>query len=184
MGFIEQETEFGKKGRIIIKANSLVDAEIIKALYTASMAGVKIDLIIRGICCLRPGIEGISENIRVLSVVGRFLEHSRVYYFHNNGDPELFVGSSDLMPRNIDRRVEVLFPIEDPTLRQEIYENVLQVYLKDTAKGHLLQPDGSYVHAQTMIDDDSEELFSSQEWLLNGRITLQRLLEVDIPTPT
>jgi polyphosphate kinase len=177
--FIEREISHGEKGRIIIKLNSLVDAKMIAALYRASQAGVQIDLNVRGICCLRPGIEGISDNIRVLSIVGRFLEHSRIYYFHNLGKADLYVGSGDLMPRNIDRRVEVLFPIDDPILRKEILENILEVYLKDTEKGHILDADGTYKPAREGLDNQ-EELFSSQEWLLNGRITLQYAVEESI----
>ena len=171
LNFIEKETKHGRKGRIIIKINSLVDPEIIAALYRASQQGVKVELIVRGICCLRPGVEGVSENIRVISVVGRFLEHSRIYYFHNKGKSALYVGSADLMPRNIDRRVEVLFPIEDQLLKQEIIENVLDVYLKDTLKSYQLGPDGEYSRVADQVEDENE-LFSSQDYLLNGRITL------------
>ncbi len=171
--FIEQETRNGSKGHIIIKMNSLVDVEVIEALYRASQAGAKVDLIIRGICCLRPEVKGISENIRVLSIVGRFLEHSRIYYFHNKGEQALYVGSADMMPRNIDRRVEVLFPIEDPILKQEIIENVLEIYQKDTSKSYQLGPDGKYSKVADQIEDGTE-LFSSQDYLLNGRITLQQ----------
>ena len=106
----------GKEGRIIVKLNSLVDEEIIVALYEAAAAGVKIDLIVRGMCCLRPGVPGLSENIRVLSIIGRFLEHSRIYYFGNGGKPLVYLGSADWMPRNFDRRVEVVFPVEDEAL--------------------------------------------------------------------
>jgi polyphosphate kinase len=169
--FIEQETAHGQDGRIIIKLNSLVDEEVIAALYRASQAGVQVDLITRGICCLRPGIPEISDNIRVISIVGRFLEHSRIYYFHNQGDFNLYVGSADLMPRNIDRRVEVLFPIEDPVLRKELVENALEVYLKDTAKSYLLRSDGSYVPVRATLAGD-EELFNSQEWYLTRRETV------------
>jgi polyphosphate kinase len=175
--FIEREMKYGDQGRIIFKINSLVDAQIIAALYKASQAGVKIDLIVRGICSLRPGLENISENIRVISIVGRFLEHSRVYFFNNQGDADLYVGSADLMPRNIDRRVEVLFPIEDPTLRKDILENILYVYLKDNAKAHWLQADGTYKEADIPAGDDGQ-IFSSQEWLLNGRVTLQNVVDV------
>ena len=160
-----------------MKINSLVDAEIIAALYRASKAGAKIDLIVRGICCLRPGVEGVSENIRVISIVGRFLEHSRIYYFHNLGKPKLYVGSADLMPRNIDRRVEVLFPVEDPILKQEIIENVLDVYWKDTSKSNLLQPNGNYLKVVDLIEDGTEP-FNSQDYLLNGRVTLQQPAEL------
>lgn len=135
----------GKKGRIIVKLNSLVAEEIIEALYDASRAGVKIDLIVRGICCLRPGIPGVSENIRVISIIGRFLEHSRIYYFGNNGQPKIYLGSADWMPRNFFRRVEVAFPIEDPQLRDRIAEEILPTYLEDCVKARELQPDGTYV---------------------------------------
>ncbi|MGW8319615.1 MAG: polyphosphate kinase 1 [Candidatus Promineifilaceae bacterium] len=178
--YIQRETAHGAKGRIMFKLNSLVDADIIAALYEASRAGVDIKLIVRGICCLRPGLEGVSENITVTSILGRFLEHSRIYYFHNLGQSDLYVGSADLMPRNIDRRVEVLFPIEDVTLRQEILDNILDVYLKDSDESYTLQPDGSYVPARTLIDQ-ADSLFNSQEFLLNGRVTLQHA--VDIPAP-
>ena len=169
--YIQREKEFGQDGRIILKINSLVDAELIYALYEAASSGVQIDLIVRGICCLRPNLPGVSENIRVTSVVGRFLEHSRVYYFHNQGEPDVFVGSADLMPRNIDRRVEVLFPVEDPILRQEIVENILDVYLQDTEKSHRLQADGSYKRTSLSVPEDNET-FDSQSWFLNGRVTL------------
>lgn len=166
--YIQRETSLGPRGRIIIKCNSLVDGEMIRNLYQASQAGVKIDLIVRGICCLRPGIEGVSENIRVMSIVGRFLEHSRVYYFHNDGDPALYMGSADLMPRNLDRRVEVLFPIEHPTMQRHIVDNILAICLRDTAQSHILQPDGQYVPRRYLLDDD-EPLFDSQAWFLNQR---------------
>jgi polyphosphate kinase len=166
LGFIAQEAALGKSGRIIIKANSLVDAEIIQALYQASRAGVKIDLIIRGICCLRPGVKGISENIRVISIVGRFLEHARVYYFGNEGDPKLYIGSADPMPRNIDRRVEIVFPIVDPRIRQMIVEDILQVQLRDTEQARVLEPGGRYVPA---FPADDEDPFNSQIWFLRNR---------------
>ena len=124
--------------------NSLVDKRMIKALYKASMAGVKIDLIVRGMCGLRPGLEGISENIRVISVVGRFLEHSRIYYFRNAGKEEILLGSADLMPRNINNRVEVLFPVEDPDLIHYLRDDVLSDYMLDNIKTRVMLPDGSY----------------------------------------
>jgi polyphosphate kinase len=170
---IERETAHGERGHLVFKANAIVDAHMIRALYRASQAGVKVDLIVRSICCLRPGLPDVSENIRVLSVVGRFLEHSRIYYFHNLGEPSLYVGSADLMPRNIDRRVEVLFPIEDSQLVREIKEHVLDISLQDTEKGHWLQPDGRYLPAAATAED-GEPLFNSQEWLLNSRVTLQQ----------
>ena len=115
----------GKEGRIIVKLNSLVEESLIAALYEASQAGVKIDLIVRGICCLRPGVPGVSENIRVISIVGRFLEHSRIFYFGNGGKPKVYLGSADWMPRNLFRRVEVVFPVLDPGLRKRITDVIL-----------------------------------------------------------
>ena len=135
----------GKPARIIAKLNSLVDEEIIAALYEASCAGVKIDLIVRGICCLRPGIPNVSENIRVISVVGRFLEHHRILYFENAGEPEIFLSSADWMPRNLHRRIEVAFRIDAPALRREIAEVVLPAFLNDRVKARELQPDGTYI---------------------------------------
>src|SRR5690606_13032164 len=134
-----------RNGRIVIKINSLVDRGVIRLLYRASQAGAEVDLIVRGLCCLRPGLEGISEDTRVISIVGRFLEHARIYYLHNQGNPTMYIGSADLMPRNIDRRVEVMFPVENPALRADILENILEVQLRDKAKGHMLQADGTYV---------------------------------------
>lgn len=130
----------GKPAKIIAKMNSLCDAGIIKALYDASAAGVEIDLIVRGICCLKQGIKGMSETIRVRSIVGTFLEHSRIYYFENDGDSEIYMGSADWMPRNLDKRVEILFPVEDKKLKEQIV-HVLDVQLADNQKAHLLQPD-------------------------------------------
>ncbi len=130
----------GKPAKIVAKMNSLCDAGIIKALYDASAAGVEIDLIVRGICCLKQGIKGMSETIRVRSIVGTFLEHSRIYYFENDGDPEIYMGSADWMPRNLDKRVEILFPVEDEKLKEQIV-HVLDLQLADNQKAHLLQPD-------------------------------------------
>lgn len=163
---IEREATFGENGRILIKANSVVDPQIIRSLYRASQAGVQIDMIIRGICCLRPGVKGVSDNIRVISIVGRFLEHSRIYYFKNDGDSELYTGSADLMPRNLNRRVEVLFPIDSDRLKDEIVNKVLDVQLEDTARGHILQSDGSYIPPSS--GEDGEAAFDSQEWFLGA----------------
>ena len=124
--------------------NALVDEQIIQLLYEASQQGVKIDLLVRGICCLRPGIEGISENIRVISILGRFLEHSRIFFFNNNGKPEIYCGSADLMPRNLDRRVEVLFPVEDPKLARHLREELLESYLNERGNAWLMRADGTY----------------------------------------
>jgi polyphosphate kinase len=148
---IEREIDLAKSGEtahIIIKVNSLVDKAMIKLLYRASQAGVKIDLLIRGICCLRPGVEGVSDNIQVTSIVGRFLEHSRIYYFLNGGNEQVFLGSADLMPRNIDRRVEVLFPVEEPHLIRHLRDEVLDTYLSDNVKARRMKPDGCYYRVQ------------------------------------
>lgn len=136
------------------KNNRIADAEIVNALYEASQAGVEVDLIVRGICTLRPGIRGLSENIRVRSIVGRLLEHSRVYYFENGGDPEVYLGSSDWMPRNLDRRVEVISPIEVPKLKEFLIEDYLKAYLRDTAKSHELGPDGTYYRVHPAPGED------------------------------
>jgi polyphosphate kinase len=148
IGFIEHERDnaiSGKPARIIVKLNALVDQEIIEKLYEASCAGVKIDLIVRGICCLRPGIPDLSENIRVISIVGRFLEHSRIYYFENAAEPVLYLSSADWMPRNLVRRVEIAFPIEDAALRKKIIEVTLPALLNDRVKARELQRDGTYI---------------------------------------
>jgi polyphosphate kinase len=132
-------------GHMILKMNSLVDKETIRALYTAAQAGVKIDLIIRGICCLRPGVAGVSDSIRVISIVGRFLEHSRVFYFRNAGEPRVYIGSADIMERNFDRRVEVIAPIESPQLKEHMIDVVLDAYLRDTVNARQLESSGRYV---------------------------------------
>jgi polyphosphate kinase len=147
IGLIQRERDHalaGKPARIIAKLNSLVDQEIIEKLYEASCADVTIDLIVRGICCLRPKIPDLSENIRVISIVGRFLEHSRIYYFSNDGQPDLFLSSADWMPRNFLRRVELAFPVENPALRDNLIKEVLPRFLNDRVKSRELQPDGSY----------------------------------------
>ena len=147
---IERETEHAKAGkaaRITAKMNALVEPQVIQALYAASQAGVQIDLIVRGICCLRPGVAGVSDNIRVRSIVGRFLEHTRVYRFLNDGKEEVWLASADWMDRNFYRRVEIAFPILEPTLRARVIEEALDIYLADNTQAWLLQPDGSYVRA-------------------------------------
>ncbi|MDB5076811.1 MAG: Polyphosphate kinase [Chloroflexi bacterium] len=152
-------------GRLIFKMNSLVDPEMIQALYRASQAGVRVDLLVRGVCCLRPGIPGVSVNIRVTSIVGRFLEHSRIYFFNNCGDEEIYLGSADLMPRNLDRRVETLFPIEDPSLRAFLRGDVLEVYMRDTVNARELHADGSYTRVTPKPDEppfDSQAYFLAQ----------------------
>jgi polyphosphate kinase len=139
--------EAGRDARIVVKLNSLVDGDLIRALYRASRAGVPVELVVRGICCLRPGVPGVSETIRVRSIVGRFLEHSRIFYVCNGGNPEVFLGSADWMPRNFDRRVEVMFPVEDKELKRRIIDEVLAVNLLDDAKARVLQSDGTYTRA-------------------------------------
>ena len=134
-----------KPARIVAKMNSLADAEVVEALYEASQAGVKVDLVVRGICCLRPGIEGLSENIRVRSIVDRFLEHSRLFYFENDGQPEMLMGSGDWMYRNFLNRIEVAIPVEEPALRRRLLDEILGLHLADNVKARLLQPDGSYL---------------------------------------
>ena len=144
---IRRETEHKLAGRpagIFAKCNSLTDTALIDELYTASAAGVPITLIVRGVCCLRPGVAGLSENIRVASIIGRFLEHSRVYLFTNGGNEEMFLGSADLMHRNLNRRVEVMFPIEDAQQRERMKKEFLENAIADNIKMRWLQADGSY----------------------------------------
>ena len=158
---IEMEAEHARKGekaRIVAKVNSLCDRDIIAALYAASAAGVQIDLIVRGICCLKVGIPGISENITVRSIVGNFLEHARIFYFYSNGNEEIYMGSADWMPRNLDKRVEIIFPIEDERLKKEAW-HILDTQLRDNVKAHILQPDGSY----EKIDKRGKVLVNAQE---------------------
>ena len=172
LSLIEREKEHAKNGRparIIAKMNSLCDPGIIEALYDASEAGVEIDLIVRGICCLRAGIKGLSEHIRVRSIVGTFLEHSRIIYFENNGNAEYYMGSADWMPRNLDKRVEILFPIEDPILQEEIY-HILHIQLSDTKKAHLLMPDGHYVKVdQRGKTPLNSQLYFCEEAMANAK---------------
>jgi len=155
----------GGSGRLIFKMNALVDPETIDALYRASAAGVQVDLIVRGICCLRPGVPDLSERIRVVSIVGRFLEHSRLYYFHNGGDEELFLGSADLMPRNLDNRVEVSVPVEDHGLRRYLVDCLLAGYLRDNVQTTVLGPDGTYQRPERRPD---EPPFDMQAHLIGG----------------
>ena len=150
-------------GRIIAKMNALVDARTVCKLYEASRAGVRIDLLVRGICCLRPGIPGVSENIRVTSILDRFLEHSRLYYFHNGGDPEIYSGSADWMPRNFKKRAEILYPIKNTALKARIMDEILMTYLKDNVKARLMQADGSYVRVKPK---DGEKPIRSQSELI------------------
>ncbi len=164
MKLIAREVAHAKAGRpaaIVAKMNALLDRATIEALYAASNAGVEIDLIVRGICGLRPGVKGLSERIRVRSIVGRYLEHSRIFSFANGGKPEVFCGSADWMPRNLFERCEVLFPVLDPALAARLREEILGAYLKDNVKARLLQPDGKYVRAPK-----DGPAFSSQDHLM------------------
>ncbi|MDY7095142.1 MAG: polyphosphate kinase 1, partial [Acidobacteriota bacterium] len=163
---IEREIRNHEKnggGHLAFKMNALVDKDCIRALYRASRAGVRVDLQVRGICCLRPQVPGVSENITVTSVVGRFLEHSRMYYFRNGGEEEILVGSADLMPRNLDGRVEVLFPVGDARLLSALKDEILMVHLRDSAKARRLLPDGNYEQVQP---PEGEEPLNSQERML------------------
>ena len=163
---IQQEIEHcqaGKAGRIAIKMNALVDSKMIASLYRASQAGVSIDLIVRGMCCLRPGVTGVSENIRVISIIGRFLEHSRIYYFNNGGDPVVLIGSADWMTRNLDRRVEVITPIEDPEISKDLQE-ILGIMLSDNRQAWDMQSDGSYKQRRPQAGTHEE---STQQILMD-----------------
>ena len=162
---IRREMEHGSGGRLIFKMNALEDKAMVKLLYEASRAGVKIDLIVRGLCCLRPGIPGISDNITVRSIVGRFLEHSRLYYFGNGGNEEMYMGSADLMPRNLDHRVELLFPILSGTIIKRLRDQVLYTCLRDNCKARLGKPDGKYERAPV----GGAEPFESQAWFIQHR---------------
>lgn len=166
VSLIKRETEnarAGKEARIIAKMNSLCDPVIIKALYEASNAGVKIELIIRGICCLKTGIKDLSENITVRSIVGNFLEHSRIFYFYNNGFEDVYMGSADWMPRNLDKRVEITFPVEDEDLKKKVIE-ILHIQLEDTLKAHIMQSDGTYEKHDLRGRDklEAQEFFCKQ----------------------
>ena len=177
IALIEREADHARRGdpaRIIAKMNALVDKNIVQALYRASQAGVEINLIVRGICALRPGVRGVSENIRVRSIVGRFLEHSRIYYFANGGDEEIYIGSADWMPRNLYERVEVLVPLRDEMLRQRVRHEILDAYLADNRKARILLKDETYIRAwQPMQGKRNRRMptgaaaFSAQEFLMS-----------------
>jgi polyphosphate kinase len=167
--YVEAEIENAKKGErahIIMKTNAVVDKRIIKLLYQASQAGVQIELFVRGICCLRPGVPGLSENISVVSILGRFLEHSRIYYFYNGGNEKIYLGSADAMPRNLDRRVEVTFPIENPKMIKHIRDNILGIYQRDNVRARVMNADGTYTR---LTPKDGETPIDVQEWFLAER---------------
>jgi polyphosphate kinase len=160
----QEHAQAGRRAHIVAKMNALLEPSIIQALYQASQAGVEIDLIIRGLCILRPGVKGLSERIRVRSIVGRFLEHSRIYHFANGGNDEIYLGSADWMPRNLFERCEVVFPVRDPVTLARIHGEILPAYMADTVKARLQQPDGVYMRASKMMKDVPP--FSAQEFLM------------------
>lgn len=166
---INREIDFHRKtgkGYLAFKLNNLEEKDVIKALYKASMAGIKIDLNVRGLCCLKPGIKGVSDNISVVSIVGRFLEHARIYYFRDGADEEVLIGSSDLMFRNLNERVEVLLSVPDPEIRSAILEYMLKIHLKDNVKARKLLPDGTY---QRVKPQRGDRIINSQLWLIQNR---------------
>jgi polyphosphate kinase len=168
---IHRETEHaaaGRPARIVAKMNSLLEPSVIEALYAASQAGVQVDLIVRGICSLRPGLKGVSENIRVLSIIGRFLEHSRIYLFENGGQEEIYCGSADWMPRNLFERCEVVFPIRDPQIGARIRNEILAAYLADTVKSRLLHANGLYEHVRETAAGRALPAFSSQDFFMKA----------------
>jgi polyphosphate kinase len=179
LGLIRREQEHAQAGRpahIVAKMNALLEPSVIEALYQASQAGVEIDLIVRGLSILRPGVKGLSERIRVRSIVGRFLEHSRVFHFANGGNDEIYLGSADWMPRNLFERCEVAFPVRDPAALARIHDEILPAYLADTVKARLQQPDGSYIRASRVLKDAKP--FSSQEFLIQlaeGKVELDAI---------
>jgi polyphosphate kinase len=179
LGLIRREQEHARAGRpahIVAKMNALLEPSVIEALYQASQAGVEIDLIVRGLCILRPGVKGLSERIRVRSIVGRFLEHSRIFHFANGGNDEIYLGSADWMPRNLFERCEVAFPVRDPAALARIHDEILPAYLADTVKARLQQPDGSYLRAGKLLKNAPP--FASQEFLMQlaeGKVDLNAI---------
>jgi polyphosphate kinase len=173
----------GKRGRIIAKINGLLEPAVVQAIYRASQAGVKIDLICRGVCALRPGIPGLSDNVRVVSIVDRFLEHSRIFYFGNGGDPQVYIGSADWMDRNLSRRVEVVFPIEPPELKQRLIRDILEISLKDNTKAREMQPDGTYNRIKPKAGEPAVR--SQERFLEQARASAaRREPSVDATAPT
>jgi len=192
IALIEREAEHAREGRparIVAKMNSLLDKDIVRALYGASQAGVEIELIVRGICSLRPGIRGLSDRIRVRSIVGRFLEHSRVFYFENGGEPEVYLGSADWMPRNLHERVEVLFPLKNPLLRDRVVHEVLAAYLADNVKARFLQRDGRYLRSWQSPKGRSKRppkggaAFSAQDFLIGLAEGNKSPDDIPVPAP-
>ena len=188
LGLIRREQEHAQAGRpahIVAKINALLEPSLIEALYAASQAGVEIDLIVRGLCILRPGVKGLSERIRVRSIVGRFLEHSRIFHFANGGNDEIYIGSADWMPRNLFERCEVVFPVRDPAALARIHDEILPAYLADTLKARLQQPDGSYLRASKVLKELKP--FSAQEFLMQlaeGKADLDAIPKPGAGKPT
>jgi polyphosphate kinase len=186
-GLIRREQEHAQAGRpahIVAKMNALLEPSIIEALYAASQAGVEVDLIVRGLSILRPGVKGLSERIRVRSIVGRFLEHSRIFHFGNGGNDEIYMGSADWMPRNLFERCEVVFPVRDPAALARIHDEILPAYLADTVKARMQQQDGSYIRASKLMKD--AKAFSSQEFLIQlaeGKTELGAIPEAGVAKP-
>ena len=192
MRLIEREAEHAREGRparMIVKINSLLDKDIVRALYSASQAGVDIELLVRGICSLRPGIRGISDRIRVRSIVGRFLEHSRIFYFENGGEPEVYLGSADWMPRNLHERVEVLFPLKNPLLRDRVVHEILAALLADNVKSRFLQKDGRYLRpwqsprGRSKRPPRGSAAFSAQDFLVGLAEGARTLEEIPVSAP-
>ena len=192
MTLIEREAEharMGRPARMIVKVNSLVDTDIIESLYRAAQAGVDIDLLVRGICSLRPGIRGISDRIHVRSIVGRFLEHSRIFYFENGGEPEVYLGSADWMSRNLHERVEVLFPLKNPLLRDRVVHEILAAYLADNVKARFLQKDGRYLRAwqsprgRRKSPPRGSAAFSAQDFLIGLAEGVKMPEEIPVSVP-
>jgi polyphosphate kinase len=192
MRLIEREADHAREGRparMIVKVNSMVDKDIVQALYRASQAGVDIELLVRGICSLRPGIRGISDRIRVRSIVGRFLEHSRIFYFENGGEPEVYLGSADWMPRNLHERVEVLFPLKNPLLRDRVVHEILAALLADNVKSRFLQKDGRYLRPWQSPRGRSKRpprgaaAFSAQDFLIGLAEGTKTLDEIPVAAP-
>jgi len=187
LGLIRREQEHAQAGRpahIVAKMNALLEPSVIEALYAASQAGVEIDLIIRGLCILRPGVKGLSDRIRVRSIVGRFLEHSRIFYFNNGGEDEIYLGSADWMPRNLFERCEVVFPVRDAAAKARILDEILPAYLADTVKARLQQPDGTYLRASKLLKDALP--FASQNFLMQlaeGKTDLGAIPKAGPPKP-
>jgi polyphosphate kinase len=161
----QEHAQAGRPAHIVAKMNALLEPSIIQALYQASQAGVEVDLIIRGLCILRPGVKGLSERIRVRSIVGRFLEHSRIFHFANGGDDEIYLGSADWMPRNLFERCEVVFPVRDPAAMARIHNEILPAYIADTVKARIQQPDGNFLRASKLNKD--APVFSAQDFLIS-----------------